>query len=81
MQNGWGVTRLGIAISKRIGNAVQRNRFKRLIRETFRLNKELFPMGYDIVIAARKNAGDLDHLKITREFSDVFLDKNCHSPN
>ncbi|PKN27173.1 MAG: ribonuclease P protein component [Deltaproteobacteria bacterium HGW-Deltaproteobacteria-21] len=81
MQNGRGVTRLGIAVSKRIGNAVERNRIKRLIREFFRLNKTVFPKGFDIVIAARKAAGDLDFRKLTRELSDVLLEKNCCSSN
>ena len=80
MQNGRGVTRLGIAVSKRIGNAVQRNRVKRIIREVFRLNKKMFPEGYDVVIAARRYSGDLDSWKITRELGDVVPDKNRHIP-
>jgi ribonuclease P protein component len=78
MQNGRGVTRLGIAVGKRIGNAVKRNRVKRLIREAFRLNKGMFPKGCDLVIAARRSADDLDSWKITRELGDVVPFKNHH---
>ena len=47
--------RLGITASRKIGNAVTRNRCKRVIREIFRRNKELFPQGADIVIVVRQS--------------------------
>lgn len=46
--------RIGITVSKRIGTAVIRNRYKRLLREIYRRHKEIFPSGYDCVLIARK---------------------------
>lgn len=46
--------RLGITTSKKIGNAVQRNRAKRLIKEAYRLLEPRLPKGYDYVLVARK---------------------------
>ncbi len=48
--------RLGIQVSKKVGNSVVRHRLTRLIRESYRLNKEMFNSGLDIVIIARKSA-------------------------
>jgi ribonuclease P protein component len=45
--------RLGLAVPKAYGNAVARNRLKRLIREVFRLNKVRLPEGVDMVFSAR----------------------------
>ena len=74
-ENGLGITRLGITVSKKIGNSVKRNKVKRLIREFYRLHKAFFPQGYDIVIAAKKGAYGLDFWKIKEELGEIILDK------
>ena len=48
--------RLGITIPKKVGNAVARNRWKRLIREAFRTQRDRFPIGYDFVVRPKKGA-------------------------
>ncbi len=55
-KNDYDFTRLGIAASVRVGNAVRRNRIKRLLREFFRLNKNIFPKSTDIFISVKKEA-------------------------
>jgi len=45
--------RLGIAIGRPVGNAVRRNRIKRLLREAFRHHQYDLPTGYDLVIVVR----------------------------
>ncbi len=55
------VTRLGIAATRKLGAAVQRNRAKRLVREVFRRNKP--PRGYDVVVVPKRemlSAGFVD---------------------
>lgn len=50
--------RLGITAGKKIGNAVHRNRAKRIIRQAYRENELNMPIGYDFVIVARTSAGN-----------------------
>jgi ribonuclease P protein component len=45
--------RLGLSVSRKVGNAVARNRWKRLIREAFRLTRPKLPLGIDFVIIPR----------------------------
>ncbi len=46
-------SRLGVSVSRKVGNAVRRNRIKRIVRETFRLHREIFPQSSDIVFTIR----------------------------
>ena len=51
--NGMTHSRLGISVYRKLHGAQKRNRIKRILRETFRINTEIFPSAADIVIAVR----------------------------
>lgn len=53
LKNNTDKVRLGISVSKKVGNSVVRHRITRLIRESYRLNEEKFDGGYDYVVIAR----------------------------
>lgn len=73
-RNGLDISRLGITVNRKTGNAVKRNKVKRLIREYFRLNKKRFPRGYDIVIVAKKGADDLIYGNMKEELGEIIVD-------
>ncbi len=53
LDNGSVDSRLGISVHRKIRGAVKRNRIKRIIRESFRLQRQQYPQGCDIVFAVR----------------------------
>jgi ribonuclease P protein component len=61
-------SRLGIAVSKRIGNAVVRNRIKRYLREMFRRHKALLLSSCDLVCVARREAAGAPLALYTQQF-------------
>ena len=54
--NGETYNRVGVSISKKVGNSVVRHRVKRLVKEAFRNSENMFNSGLDIVFVAKKNA-------------------------
>ncbi len=57
LANDTGKTRLGLAVSSAVGNSVERNRIKRLIREFFRFNKDRLQRSVDLLVTVRSGAG------------------------
>lgn len=74
--NTHGLKRLGLTVTKKTGNAVQRNRIKRLIREFFRLNKGLFPDKHDVIIMAKKHVPPLTYQEACNEMKELFARKD-----
>ena len=61
--------RIGISVSKKVGNSVVRHRITRLIRESYRLNQATFHTGYDIVVVARAGAKG----KVYKDISNALV--------
>lgn len=63
--------RFGITVTKKVGNAVQRNRIKRLLREALRHHRLAFSPGCDIVWIAKRNALGVSHAQVFHEVASV----------
>ncbi len=58
VENNLDRNRIGISVSKKVGNSVIRHRLKRLVKESYRLNESVFKNGFDIVVVVRTTAKD-----------------------
>ena len=71
IDNGKNENRLGISISKKVGNSVVRHHLTRLIKESYRLNEEKFLCGKDIVVVVRVNAKDISFHDMQSSFLHI----------
>ena len=63
-ENDLGINRIGISVSKKVGNSVVRHRLKRLIKESYRLHEDTFNSSLDVVIIARTTAKEKGYHEI-----------------
>ncbi len=73
LDRGSGPSRIGVTVSKKVGNAVKRNRIKRLLREFYRLHKDLFLPGMDYSVVVKKNYSLVSLDDVVRELSPLLL--------
>ena len=64
LKNSGECNRLGISVSKKVGNSVVRHRVTRLVRESYRLHENIFNSGLDIVVIARNSASSVSYHEI-----------------
>ena len=63
-ENGLSGNRIGISVSKKVGNSIVRHRVTRLVRESYRLHESIFNSGLDIVIVARPSAATVGYCEV-----------------
>lgn len=64
IENGTQRNRVGISVSKKVGNSVVRHHLTRLIRESYRLHETEFRRGYDMIVIARPGAKECTYREV-----------------
>ena len=65
-------TRVGLTVSRKVGNAVNRNRVKRWLREAIRQQESLVPAGFDVVVIAHPQSAESSFEAIGRELAAAW---------
>jgi len=78
--NGLRHVRIGLTASRKTGCAVVRNRTKRLLREIYRRNKQLFPNGHDFILIAKNDMADTGYHDLTQEIARAIGSHTWEKP-
>ncbi len=65
-------SRLGITVTRKVGNAVERNHVKRLVRDVFRRNHSRLASGYDMVWVAKRSAREIDYGDVVADLEQLM---------
>lgn len=80
-KNGLSYNRTAFLASKKVGNSVQRNRAKRLLKESYRFQKDYLRQGYDIIFISRKTINGCKFHEVNRSVTNALqragLKKSC----
>ena len=79
--NDHGKTRLGVTVTKKVGNAVKRNKIKRALREFFRMNRCHLKGHWDINIIAKFSAANLDAGRTQECLNRLFQRLSEYAPS
>ena len=84
LKNKKNMNRVGITTSRKIGNAVARNRARRIIREAYRQYEEKLPVGYDFIFVARTRTCQIKTQNVAKVMGGIFvsaklLENNRHT--
>lgn len=73
--------KLGVSVSKKVGNSVVRSRSKRLISESFRLNDQFVTKGYDFIFIARNPIKDKNFGDVEKAMKNLFKKAGLYNKN
>lgn len=79
-RNPGAVTRLGVTVSTKVGNAVVRNQIRRRLREIFRRHRHELPQGIDVVLIATSRAGRADFAALSGAYCMLASKLKRHFP-
>ena len=72
-KNECGRCRIGLTVTRKVGNAAKRNRIKRLAREYFRQNRHIFRDHWDISLIAKKESVDISNKALFSALESIFV--------